>query len=155
MCTRLLKTWVLLKEHDFNDKFRVLQQETVLREYNTVYTTFECCLCHCVNTSYYTFAVHRKHGCYPRNVSWRNTWERIEVQGDMRWWSHSLWMTVCVSPHVKTSGESTSAMNRIKLVVINIIQILTGTVMKYHVSVDWPRELYFPKGLYCPEGNDY
>ena len=33
-----------------------------------------------------------------------------------------------------------------------IIQILTGTVMKYHVSVDLPRELYFPKGC-CPEGN--
>ena len=31
-----------------------------------------------------------------------------------------------------------------------IIEILTGTVMKYHVSVV-PRELYFPKGLYFPE----
>ena len=32
-----------------------------------------------------------------------------------------------------------------------IIQILTATVMKYHVSVGLPRELYFPKGLYFPE----
>ena len=30
---------------------------------------------------------------------------------------------------------------------LNIIQILTGTVMKYHVSVDSPRELYFPQGI--------
>ena len=36
------------------------------------------------------------------------------------------------------------------LKVSNIIQILTGTVMKYHVSVDC-QELYFPKGLYFPE----
>ena len=32
----------------------------------------------------------------------------------------------------------------------HIIQILTVTVMKYHVSVDC-QELYFPKGLYFPE----
>ena len=32
----------------------------------------------------------------------------------------------------------------------NIIQILTATVMKYHVAVDC-QELYFPKGLYFPE----
>ena len=41
--------------------------------------------------------------------------------------------------------------NRIKLVVTNIIQILTRTVMKYHVSVDCqesyisPRDYIFPK----------
>ena len=40
-----------------------VQQEAVLGEYNTVHTTFECCFCHCVNTSYYTSAVHRKRGC--------------------------------------------------------------------------------------------
>ena len=33
--------------------------------------------------------------------------------------------------------------------LVSIIQILTGTVMKYHVSVDC-QELYFPKGLYFP-----
>ena len=35
--------------------------------------------------------------------------------------------------------------------VSHIIQILTMTVMKYHVSGGLPRELYFPKGLYFPE----
>ena len=33
---------------------------------------------------------------------------------------------------------------------VSIIQILTGTVMKYNVSVDC-QELYFPKGLYFPD----
>ena len=33
---------------------------------------------------------------------------------------------------------------------VRFIQILTETVMKYHVSVD-RQELYFPKGLYFPE----
>ena len=46
---------------------------------------------------------------------------------------------------------------------VNIIHILTGTVMKYHVSVDcqesyiFPRDYIFPEvrsteGKYCPEG---
>ena len=33
----------------------------------------------------------------------------------------------------------------------NIIQILTGTVMKYHISVDC-QESIFSQGKYCPEG---
>ena len=41
--------------------------------------------------------------------------------------------------------------NKIKGNDDNIIQILSVTVMKYHVSLDMPRELYFPKGLYFPE----
>ena len=46
-----------------------------------------------------------------------------------------------------------------QLLAHSIIQILTGTVMKYHVSVDCQESYIFPKDYillyfikYCPEG---
>ena len=38
-----------------------------------------------------------------------------------------------------------------RLIPVLIIQILTGTVMKYHVSVDSQESYIFPRE-YCPEG---